>query len=223
MSLAADPSARPGRRSALSAKPVLIRTKPFTFAALLVWLLAIASASGLIYWVGAERLKATVASGVFEISGVEIAVLVFAVGVLCWLVTQCWKYFDPYPDIRISPGVAQLGTSFDLEWTFRGSKSRLRGLAIALEGREEVLAENKLGKQAAPQKLTAPFYVEQLDVPQHGKEAHVHVQLPEGLMPTFESNKTKITWLVRFESQIKWGAKMRFEFPVRVLPEGANG
>ena len=94
---------------------------------------------------------------------------------------------------------------------------------MALEGREEVWAENKSGKHARPQKLTAPFYVEQLDTPQRLDQGQVHVQLPEGLMPSFNADKTKIVWLVRFENQSKWGARMNYELPVQVLPEVANG
>ena len=54
-------------------------------------------------------------------------------------------------------------------------------------------------------------------------QGQVHVQLPEGLMPSFESEKTKIVWLVRLDNQIKWGARMKYEFPVQVLPEVAHG
>lgn len=223
MSLAADSSAQKGRRLVSIAKPLLTRTKPFTFGLLAIWLLAMTGAGSLIYWIGIDRLKATKASGVFEVSGVEIAVLGFAVGSLCWLVVQCWKYFDPYPDVRISPGAAPLGSSFDVEWTFRGSKRRLRGIAMTLEGREEVLAESKAGKQAPPQKLTAPFYVEQLDLATSAKEGQVHVRLPEGLMPSFVAEKTRITWLMRFENRIKWGPKLQYEFPVQVLPEVGHG
>ena len=196
---------------------------PFSFWLLAWWLLAIAGAGALIYWIGKEHFRSFVETGVFEVSRLEIGVLVFAVAALCWLVTQCWKYFDPYPEVRISPGAAHLGTSFDVEWSFRGSKRRLRSIAMALEGREEVLAENKTGKQARAQKLTAPFYVEQLDMPERLDQGQVHVQVPEGLMPTFDAEKTRIVWLVRFENQIKWGARMKYEFPVQVLPEVAHG
>lgn len=224
VSLAAnEPAGKPGRRIVSKAKPVIVRTTPFSFWLLLFWLLEIGGAAGLIYWVGAERFRDWTADGVLEMSPVEIGVLVFAIGALCWLVTQCWKYFDPFPEVRISPGSAHLGTSFDVEWTFRGSKRRLKSIAMALEGREEVWAENKLGKQARPQKLTAPFYVEQLDMLQRLDQGQVHVQLPEGLMPTWDGEKTKIVWLVRFENQIKWGARMRYEFQVLVLPEVAHG
>lgn len=222
--LSADhPTARSARRGVSSAKAVTIRTMPFSVWMLVVWVVAIGGAGGLIYWIGADRFRISMEQEVFEVSGLEIGVVGFAVGALCWLVTQCWKYFDPYPEVRISPGAAQLGTSFDVEWKFCGSKGRLRALAIALEGREEVMAENKAGKQARAQKLTAPFYVEELDVPERIKEGNIHVPLPEGLMPTFECGNTKILWVVRFESRIKWAATMRYEFPVRVLAEAANG
>ena len=94
---------------------------------------------------------------------------------------------------------------------------------MALEGREEVLAENKAGKQTGSQTLTTPFYLEQLEMPRQFGHGHVHVQLPKGLMPTFDAEKTKIVWLVRFENQIKWGARMKYEFPVQVLPEVTHG
>jgi hypothetical protein len=94
---------------------------------------------------------------------------------------------------------------------------------MALEGREEVWAENKVGERAHAQKLTAPFYVEELDMLQRLDQGQVHVQVPEGLMPTFDGENTKIVWLVRFENQIKWGARMKYEFPVQVLPEVVNG
>lgn len=161
------------------------------------------------------------ATGILQPSRPDIAVLVFAIAALCWFVTRCWKYFDPYPEMRITPGAAPLGSSFDVEWTFRGSKRRIKSLAMALEGREEVLAENKTGKSVRAQKLTAPFYVEALEMPARMGEGQVHVQVPEGLMPTFESEKTRIVWLVRFENRIKWGARMKYEFPVQVLPEVA--
>jgi hypothetical protein len=222
--LGADqPAGKPSRRGILKAKPVTVRTTPFSFWLLLFWLVEIGGAAGLIYWVGADRFRNWTADGVFNISGLEIGVLVFAVGALCWLVTQCWKYFDPHPELRISPGAAHLGTSFDVEWTFRGSKRRLRSIAMALEGREEVWAENKLGKHARAQKLTAPFYVEELDMLERLDQGQVHVQLPEGLMPSFDGEKTRIVWLVRFENQIKWGARMKYEFQVQVLPEVAHG
>ena len=94
---------------------------------------------------------------------------------------------------------------------------------MALEGREEVWAENKEGKKARAQKLTAPFYTEKLDMPARLDQGQVHVQVPEALMPTFESEKTRIVWLLRFENQIKWGPRMKYEFPVQVLPEVAHG
>jgi hypothetical protein len=212
---------KPGTRSISKAKPVVVRTKPFSFWLFAVWLLASAGAGGLIYWIGGAHFRSLSKTGVPELSGLEIGVLVFAITALCWFVTQCWKYFDPYPDVRITPGAAPLGSSFDVEWTFRGSKRRLRSIAMALEAREEVLAENKSGKAARPQKLLAPFYIENLEMPQKIAEGHVHVQVPEGLMPTFDSEKTRIVWLVRFENQIKWGARMHYEFPVQVLPEVA--
>ena len=202
---------------------MVVRTKPFSPWLFAVWLLAIAGAGTLVYWIGEEHFRSLSKTGVPELSGLEIGVLVFATTALCWLVTQCWKYFDPYPDVRITPGAAPLGSSFDVEWTFRGSKRRLKAVAMALEGREEVFAENKAGKTARHQKLAAPFYVEDLEMPPKIGEGHVHVQVPEGLMPTFNSEKTRIVWLVRFENQIKWGARMKYEFPVQVLPEVAHG
>jgi len=224
VSLGADqPAGKPNRRVVSKAKPLTLRTTPFTFWLLLAWFLEIGAAAGLIYWVGADCFRDWAVYGVLEISRLEIGVLAFSVAALCWLVTQCWKYFDPYPEVRISPGAASLGTSFDVEWIFRGSKRRLKKIAMALEGREEVWAENKLGASARAHKLIAPFYVEQMDMPQRLDQGQVHVQLPEGLMPSFESEKTKIVWLVRFENQIKWGAKMKYEFPVQDLAEAAHG
>jgi|SRR5688572_28994621 len=216
-------AAKAARRGVSTAKPVIIRTMPFSFMMLLVWVLALAGAGGLVYWIGLDVFRRWNEAGLFEVSGLEIGVLVFAVGALCWLATQCWKYFDPYPEVRISPGAAPLGSSFDVEWTFCGSKRRLRSIAMALEGREEVWAENKMGKLTRAQKLTAPFYVEELDMGERLGQGQIHVQLPEGLMPSFGAEKTKIAWLVRFENQIKWGARMKYEFPVQVLPEVADG
>jgi hypothetical protein len=160
---------------------------------------------------------------VLDISALEIWVLVFAIAALCWAATKCWKYFDPYPEVRISPGAAPLGASFDVEWNFRRAKRRLQKIAMALEGREEVLAEDKVGKQGRPQRLTAPFYVEELEMPARLDQGQVHVQLPEGLMPTLDAEKTRIVWLVRFETQIKWGPRTKYDFTVRVLPEVAHG
>lgn len=202
---------------------MVLRTKPFTFWQFVLWLLASAGAAAVIYLSGEVHLMNFIQSGVLEPSRLEIGVLVFAVGALCWFVMRSWKYFDPYPDLRITPGAAPLGSSFDVEWTFRGSKRRIKSIAMALEGREEVLAENKTGKLTRAQKLVAPFYVEALEMPQRLGEGQMHVQVPEGLMPTFDAEKTRIVWLVRFENQIKWGARMKYEFPVQVLPEVAHG
>jgi hypothetical protein len=218
-----QPAGKASHRGVSKAKPLTMRTTPFTFWLLLAWFLEIGGAAGLIYWVGADCFRTWAVDGAFEISRLEIGVLVFAVAALCWLVTQCWKYFDPYPEVRISPGAAALGTSFDVEWTFGGSKRRLRSIAMALEGREEVWAENKVGERARAQKLTAPFYIEEIDMLQRLDQGQVHVQLPEGLMPSFQGEKAKIVWLIRFENQIKWGARMKYEFPVQVLPEVAHG
>ena len=216
-------AARSAKRGVSKAKPLVIRTMPFSFSQLLLWMLALAGAGALIYWIGIDRFRNWNEGGVFEISGLETGVLVFAVAALCWLATQCWKYFDPYPEVRISPGAAPLGSSFDVEWTFRGSKRRLQTIAMALEGREEVWAENKTSKLARAQKLTAPFYLEELDMLDRLHQGHVHVQVPEGLMPSMDAENTKIVWLVRFENQIKWGARMKYEFPVHVLPEVSDG
>lgn len=220
---AAQGPAKAAPRSILKPKPLVARTKPFTFWQLVLWLLASVGATGVIALLGIVCFQRFVETGVFTLTHMEIGVLVFAVGALCWFVTRSWKYFDPYPDLRITPGAAPLGSSFDVEWNFRGSKRRLRSVAIALEGREEVLAEDKTGKTARLQKLAAPFYVDNLEVPQRLGEGHVHLQVPEALMPTFESEKTQIVWLVRFENQIKWGARMKYEFPVQVLPEVTRG
>jgi len=202
---------------------MVLRTRPFSFWQFVLWVLASAGAAAVIYFMGEVHLVNFNATGVLQPARLDIGVLVFAVGALCWFVTRCWKYFDPYPEVRITPGAAPLGSSFDVEWIFRGSKRRVRSMGIALEGREEVMAENKTGKRARSQRLTAPFYVENSETPQKIGKGHVHVQVPEGLMPTFESEKTRIVWLVRFENQIKWGARMKYEFPVQVLPEVARG
>lgn len=189
----------------------------------MAWLLGILIAAGVIYCIGAIRFNDYMEDGRFGISPLEVALLAPSVMGLCLLVTRCWKYFDPYPEVRISPGTACLGTSLDVEWTFRGSKRRLRGVAIALEGREEVWAENKTGTLAGAQKLAAPFYVQPLEMPKRPGQGQVHVELPAGLMPTFAAQKTKIVWLLRFENQIRWGAKIKYEFPVQVLPEAPHG
>ena len=189
----------------------------------MTWLVGILIAGGVIYCIGAIRFNDYMEDGTFRMSPLEIALLVPAVVAFCMLVTRCWKYFDPYPEVRISPGTACLGTSFDVEWTFGGSKRRLRGLAMALEGREEVWAENKTGTLAGAQRLTAPFFVQPLEIPKRAGHGQVHVELPKDLMPTFAAQKTKIVWLVRFESQVRWGTKIRYEFPVQVLPEAAHG
>jgi hypothetical protein len=214
---------KPVPRNVSKAKALVVRTSPFSFWLFACWLLAIVGAASLIYWIGKEHFRSLVDTGASNLSGLEIGMLVFAVTALCWLVTQCWKYFDPYPDVRISPGAAPLGSSFDVEWTFRGSKRRLRSISMVLEGREEVLAEDKTGRHTRPQKLTAPFYLEELDVPTRIHQGEIHVQIPEGLMPSLDGEKTRIVWLVRFENQIKWGARMKYEFPVQVLPEVAHG
>lgn len=198
---------------------MMIRTKPFSFSYLIKRLVGIAAAGALLYWIGKDRFESWADGGVIGISWLGGGLVVLGVTVLCWTTTQTWKYFDPYPDVRITPGAAPLGSSFDVEWSFRGSKRRLRSIAMALEGREEVLAENKVGKQTRAQKLTTPFYMEMLDMPNRLDQGHVHVQVPEGLMPTFDGEKTHIVWVVRFENQIKWGARMKYEFPVQVLPE----
>ena len=210
-------------RATLKAKPVFVKTKPFSFWQLVLWLLASVAAIGVIALVGIVCFQRFVESNVFTLTHMEIGVLVFVVGALCWFVTRSWKYFDPYPDLRITPGAAPLGSSFDVEWNFRGSKRRLRSIAMALEGREEVLAEDKSGKATRAQKLTAPFYVEDLEMPQRLGEGNVHVQVPEALMPSFDGEKARIVWLVRFENQIKWGARTKYEFPVQVLPEVTHG
>ena len=214
---------KPGTRTILKAKPLIVRTKPFTFWQFVLWVLASAGAGAAIFLMGEMHLINFKATGVLQPSRLDIGVLVFAVGALCWFVMRSWKYFDPYPDLRITPGAAPLGSSFDVEWVFRGSQGRVRSIAIALVGREEVMAEDKTSKRPRAQKLTAPFYVENSETPQKMGEGHVHLQVPEGLMPTFDSEKTRIVWLVRFENQIKWGARMKYEFPVQVLPEVAHG
>jgi hypothetical protein len=216
-------SAKGAARATLKAKPVFVQTKPFSFWQLVLWLSASVAAIGVIALVGMECFQRFVETNVFTLTHMEVGVLVFVVGALCWFVTRSWKYFDPYPDLRITPGAAPLGSSFDVEWNFRGSKRRLRSIALALEGREEVLAENKSGKATHPQKLTAPFYVEDLEMPQRLGEGNVHVQVPEGLMPTFDGENARIVWLVRFENQIKWGARVKYEFPIQVLPEVTHG
>jgi hypothetical protein len=222
-SSAEQPVAGKGPRVAPSAKPVVIRTVPFTFRSLIGSLVVLCGAAALIYWVGSYYFHRWVEDGSMEFSRFGIGVVAFGVVMLCWSTIKCWKYFDPYPELRISPGAAPLGASFDVEWSFRGAKGRLQKLAMTLEGREEVMAENKTGKQAEPQKLTAPFYIAALQMPEQKGHGHVHVKLPEGMMPTMEAEKTKIIWLLRFESQIKWGPKLKYEFPVRVLPGVANG
>ena len=216
-------AAKTARRGVSRAKPLTIRTMPFSFWQLLLWVLGMAGAGTLIYWIGGDHFRRWNEGGALAVSGLEIGVLVFAVAALCWLATQCWKYFDPYPEVRISPGAAPLGSSFDVEWTFRGSKRRVQSIAMALEGREEVWAENKDGKLARAQKLTAPFYLEELNMPNRHEQGHVHVQVPEGLMPSMDAEKTKIVWVVRFENQIKWGPRLKYEFAVQVLPEVSDG
>lgn len=220
VSLVAGQAAGKGAgRVTLKTKPVFVRTKPFSFWQLALWVSASLAAGGVIYLIGALHFRTYVETGALQLTRLEIGTLVYAVGSLCWLATKSWKYFDPYPDVRITPGATSLGSSFDVEWSFRGSKRRLRSIAIALEGREEVLAENRSGKTARPQTLAAPFYVEDLEMPQRIGEGNVHVQVPEGLMPSFDGEKARIVWLVRFENQIKWGARTKYEFPVQVLPE----
>ncbi|HKQ37632.1 MAG TPA: hypothetical protein VJ063_06100 [Verrucomicrobiae bacterium] len=221
--VAAQGTEKAAGRSILKAKPLVVQTKPFRFWQFALWMVASLGAGAAIFLMGQMHLINFNATGVLQPSRVDIAVLVFAVAALCWFVMRCWKYFDPCPDVRITPGAAPLGSSFDVEWTFRGSKRRLKMIAIALEGREEVLAENKTGKRARSQKLIAPFYVENLPMPPRMGEGQVHAQVPEGLMPTFDSENTRIVWIVRFENQIKWGARMKYEFPVQVLPEVAHG
>jgi len=201
----------------------MVRTKPFSFFYLVKRLSGIAAAGALLYWIGKDRFESWADGGVIGISWFGGGLVVLGVTVLCWMTTQTWKYFDPYPDMRITPGAAPLGSSFDVEWSFRGSKGRLREIAMALEGREEVWAENKAGKQAQPQKLIAPFYLEKLDLPGRLDQGQAHVQLPEGLMPTFDGEKARIVWVLRFENQIKWGARMKYEFQLEVLPEVSNG
>jgi hypothetical protein len=222
-SSAEQPVAGKGPRVAPSAKPVVIQTVPFTVRWFIGWFLVLCGSTGLIYWVGTFCFHRWIQDGSLELSGIGLGLLGVAVVMLCWSTIKCWKYFDPYPELRISPGAAPLGASFDVEWSFRGAKGRLQKLAMTLEGREEVMAENKTGKQAQPQKLTEPFYIAALQMPEQKGHGHVHVKLPGGMMPTMEAEKTKIIWLLRFESHIKWGPKLKYEFPVRVLPEVANG
>jgi hypothetical protein len=222
-SSAEQPVAGKGRRVVPSAKPIVICTVPFSFRWFLLRFLAVCGAGGLVYWVGAGCFERWKAEGTMEVAALDIWVLVFAFVALCWGVTRCWKYFDPYPEMRISPGAAPLGASFDVEWSFHRAKRRLQKIGMVLEGREEVMAEDKTGKKARPQKLTAAFYVEELEMPKRSDQGHVHVQLPEGLMPSMEAEKTRIVWLLRFESQIKWGPRMKYDFPVRVLPEVGDG
>jgi hypothetical protein len=222
----------PGSRwgAAPNPNPLTLRPATASTGLLLASLAGLAAMVTIIGWRALRFWNNWRDLGVIEFSLLEILILLFVLAGVGWFALRCWKYFDPQPKLRLERAAVPLGDALELGWNFTGPVGRLLSLTIALEGREEtaVVEEQRaeLGiKYKTEKPETDPFYSATMFTAQSQADrvqGRICVPLPRDLMPTFNGEKTRIVWVIRFEGNVQWSTPMKHEFPINILPAGTH-
>ncbi len=126
--------------------------------------------------------------------------------------------FNPRPVLTLRPSSPRLGEEIHLEWRFRGSRSRIRTLAIVLEGQEE--ATYRRGTTTHTDKEV--FCRIRLADAEHDvgiSHGSARGRIPDDTMHSFEGTNNKVVWAILVSGDIPHWPDVNDRFPIQVRPQ----
>ena len=147
-----------------------------------------------------------------------VAIGLGALGYTGWMFLNL---FNPRIRMMVNSRAVPLGGSFEVNWAFKGSPSRISRLSIVLVGREE--ATYRRGTDTSTDK--AVFFempltdtTDRMQIPQ----GNARIQIPAGLMHSWASSNNKVIWLLKVNGEIPRFPDIEEEFEISVLPGTAH-
>lgn len=125
---------------------------------------------------------------------------------------------NPRPRLELASGRPRLGEIDRLDWSFRGSVTRLTSFRIRLEGREE--ATYRRGTTTSTDRHV--FHSEVLFEARHAmaiERGSLAFQIPAGTMHSFAAPNNRVVWAIKLEGEIPRWPDLGEEYALEVLPQ----
>ncbi len=176
--------------------------------------------AGMLVWNGLTGVFVAATWSDFSLSDAGLGLLCFAAFPLIGLlllgatVYRFFALFGPRAFLTLSRPALRPGEAVTVSWELRRMAWRARALEVTL-----------LGREAAPAGEGSPssthVFLERRLQPLPGGErtaGRAVVQLPPGLMHSFEAGGFELEWLVRVRAPVLMAPDLDEEFPLLVLP-----
>ncbi|MCG8455767.1 MAG: DUF3592 domain-containing protein [Holophagales bacterium] len=171
-----------------------------------------------------------VQSGFFETGGegldvflalVLVPFVLVGLGMIALFVHQLLALSNPLPHLRLTTGRPGPGGQAQLEWHLSGASGRIRRFTIRLEGRES--ATYTRGTDRVTDHHV--FFEQELYDTDHlaTSRGSLEVDLPEGLLPTFEAPSNKVGYRIQVRGEIGLWPDVAEDFPFPVYPPDLSG
>jgi len=135
---------------------------------------------------------------------------------------QLLSLFNPYLIARIRPGRIPLGSSADLNWTFKGLPGRIGELKVVLTATEPIRSTSDDGdrkRQMSPSsKPVFECELACLTDPQQIASGQIRLSIPASAMHSFDSGNCRLTWAVSFRGDIRIWPNLKDDLPIVVVP-----
>jgi hypothetical protein len=126
--------------------------------------------------------------------------------------TSLKKLLLPWPKLTLPRGMAWLGQTGEVQWTFTGRVGTLRSLSMVLEGREE--AQFRQGTETLTEKSV--FFRKEIvstGDPLRLRSGATQFSVPGGLVPSLAGDSNKIVWVLRVVAGTDGSEQIEAEFP----------
>lgn len=96
----------------------------------------------------------------------------------------------------------------------RGRK--IRGLVMALVGREQTTSTNLLGSFVSTSEATRLLFHYHSEAVQEGREVPFRLHLPEKIWPSFRTPTSIVAWSFEVRAKVAWGADATHQIPILI-------